>query len=502
MLPARSVCLDVQGAQNRAHFDRGIPRYVLEQMRGVVRAAPEAVHSVAMNPWRPLTGNLEWLVGTGLLQWGGTQSPPPATLPEIYHAMSPFELDRSLDELWPAWARTSRTRLVVTLFDLIPLIFSDFYLRDPMLKARYLARGRAHPPAPIRCWPSPRRPRPTRSACWASPSASWRSSTPGVSELFGGTYTSDGPAWGVVRDRFPHIRPGFLFYVAGIEWRKNIERLIEAYSRMSADVRARHQLVITCRMKPDEGLALRAQATRGGAQQDELVLTDYVTDTELAALYRVCRLFVFASFYEGSGLPILEAMAAGVPVLREQHLHLPRDPRRPRGDLRPVRPGRHRARAHRDRGPTSRSWSACASGRPAASPATRGRRRRPRRSPGYERAPRAAGRPRGPAPAPRASRSTRHGRRTAPASPATTGAWSRRSAATWRSTSSPAASRRPTRAAGARHAAVLRPLDARADGGCGRPTAPSTAWATPTSTATSTRRCGSASASSSPTTSG
>jgi glycosyltransferase involved in cell wall biosynthesis len=49
-------------------------------------------------------------------------------------------------------------------------------------------------------------------------------------------------------------------------------------------------------------------------RRGELVLTGFVPDRELAALYRRCALFVFPSLYEGAGLPILEAMACGAPV--------------------------------------------------------------------------------------------------------------------------------------------------------------------------------------------
>jgi hypothetical protein len=90
MLPARSVCLDAQGTQNRAHFDRGIPRYVLEQLRGVVNTAPDAVHSVALNPERPLTGNLEWLMGSGRMVFNPGSGRGPDDPPQLYHAMSPF----------------------------------------------------------------------------------------------------------------------------------------------------------------------------------------------------------------------------------------------------------------------------------------------------------------------------------------------------------------------------------------------------------------------------
>ena len=55
--------------------------------------------------------------------------------------MSPFELHRTLDELWPAWARGSHVCTVVTLYDLIPLVFPDHYLRDAVIRTRYETRA-------------------------------------------------------------------------------------------------------------------------------------------------------------------------------------------------------------------------------------------------------------------------------------------------------------------------------------------------------------------------
>ena len=55
-------------------------------------------------------------------------------------------------------------------------------------------------------------------------------------------------------------------------------------------------------------------ADRAGLGPDEFVLTGRVSDFDLGALYRACTLFVFPSFYEGFGLPMLEAMSCGAPV--------------------------------------------------------------------------------------------------------------------------------------------------------------------------------------------
>jgi len=311
---APDVWLDAQGAQNRAHFDRGIPRFINEQLRHVVQQAPGRVQAVSLNPALPLTGNLNWLLGSGRIRWNNATAPRPVPLPRVYHVMSPFELELSLDDLWPAWARSSDVKTVVTLFDLIPLVFADHYLRDPMVRSRYLARTELLRNADQVL---------AISQTTADDATRLLDIPPeritvidaGVSNHFADAYGSREEAQHMVNRRLPNLRAGFMLYVAGIEFRKNIDRLIAAYGLTSEGFRSRHQLVITCRMRPEDEAHLRRCAEEAGVSARDLVLTGYVSDAVLAALYRTCELFVFASLYEGSGLPILEAMACGVPVV-------------------------------------------------------------------------------------------------------------------------------------------------------------------------------------------
>jgi glycosyltransferase involved in cell wall biosynthesis len=228
--------------------------------------------------------------------------------------MSPFELERSLDDLWPRWARSPDVRTVLTLYDLIPFRFPEHYMRAPSLRSAYLARAelvrRADHILAI-----------SASTAHDAEELLGIDATritvidAGVSKHFAQAFATRAEAERIVRQRFPEIHPGFVLYVAGIEFRKNIHRLISAHARTSATHRQRHQLVITCRTNPEAEHDLRQHAVAAGLSERDLVLTDYVSDAELAALYWTCDLFAFASLYEGSGLPMLEAMACGVPVV-------------------------------------------------------------------------------------------------------------------------------------------------------------------------------------------
>jgi len=112
------------------------------------------------------------------------------------------------------------------------------------------------------------------------------------------------------------LRGEFLMYApGGCDSRKNLDGLIEAFSRLPAPLRARHQLLIASKLNDTERFALEQHAQRSGLAPDELVLTGYVSDATLIALYRACALFVFPSKHEGFGLPALEAMSCGAPVI-------------------------------------------------------------------------------------------------------------------------------------------------------------------------------------------
>jgi glycosyltransferase involved in cell wall biosynthesis len=120
-------------------------------------------------------------------------------------------------------------------------------------------------------------------------------------------------------DRYGIRRP-YILYVGGINARKNIVRLFAAYERLNRR-QPQVTLVVAGRRQWQTG-AIDA-AFRELDLADRVHFTGYVDDADLPALYSAAELFVFPSLYEGFGLPPLEAMACGTPVVTSNISSLP-----------------------------------------------------------------------------------------------------------------------------------------------------------------------------------
>jgi len=112
-----------------------------------------------------------------------------------------------------------------------------------------------------------------------------------------------------VSDRLEFQEP-FILSVGDLQPRKNQIGLIEAFSRLLTECpQLKHHLVLTGKETWFAGKVLDAARTSGFASR--IHFTGFVSDPDLLELYNACDCFVFPSFYEGFGLPILEAMACG-----------------------------------------------------------------------------------------------------------------------------------------------------------------------------------------------
>ena len=113
----------------------------------------------------------------------------------------------------------------------------------------------------------------------------------------------------------------YILYVGTIQPRKNIDTLIEAYHRLNQVRSGMPKLVIVGR-KGWLYEKLFARIAELGLV-DEVLFTGFVPDEELPYIYDGARLFAYLSFFEGFGLPPLEAMACGIPVVTSDSTSLP-----------------------------------------------------------------------------------------------------------------------------------------------------------------------------------
>lgn len=121
--------------------------------------------------------------------------------------------------------------------------------------------------------------------------------------------------------RFGLTPSGYALCVSTIEPRKKIDALLEAYSRLPVTLRTEFPLVLAgSEGWRSEGLH---ELINRGRDAGWLRYLGFVPEADLPALYAGARLFVYPSIYEGFGLPVIEAMASGVPVVTSDRSCLP-----------------------------------------------------------------------------------------------------------------------------------------------------------------------------------
>ncbi len=108
------------------------------------------------------------------------------------------------------------------------------------------------------------------------------------------------------------LRKGYILYTGGLLPRKNLLRLVAAYSKVLSEGPAPPLVLAGARTAHAEELAA---VVRELGIERQVIFTGYVQRRDLPALYRGAGIFVYPSLYEGFGLPVLEAMASGAPVV-------------------------------------------------------------------------------------------------------------------------------------------------------------------------------------------
>ena len=119
-----------------------------------------------------------------------------------------------------------------------------------------------------------------------------------------------------VRGRY-HLPATFILYLGGFDPRKNVPGLLRAYARLARRRPDAPPLVIAGRppARPSAFFSDPRQEARAAGVAERVHCIGWVAEEDKPALYSLATCFVFPSFYEGFGLPVLEAMACGTPVV-------------------------------------------------------------------------------------------------------------------------------------------------------------------------------------------
>jgi glycosyltransferase involved in cell wall biosynthesis len=113
----------------------------------------------------------------------------------------------------------------------------------------------------------------------------------------------------------------YFLFLGTLEPRKNIVRLIEAFIKLKREGNVEPKLVITGR----KGWLYKEilEKIQQSSLSQDIVFTGFVDDEDLPYLYSGAEMFLYPSLYEGFGLPVLEAMACGTPVITSNLSSLP-----------------------------------------------------------------------------------------------------------------------------------------------------------------------------------
>ncbi|QEH66970.1 glycosyltransferase family 1 protein [Cellulosilyticum sp. ST5] len=126
-----------------------------------------------------------------------------------------------------------------------------------------------------------------------------------------------------VREKY-QLPDQYILYIGTLEPRKNIETLIEAFKRFKIEGdKSNAEIKLVLAGKKGwlyEGIFKKIQEL---GLEDDVVDLGYIDEIDKPALYQMAQCFVFPSIYEGFGIPVIEAMAAGTPVITTNVSSLP-----------------------------------------------------------------------------------------------------------------------------------------------------------------------------------
>lgn len=340
------IAIDMQGAQSTGSRSRGIGRYTRALTQAIVRNRDEHEIFIALSGLFPDTiepiraafddllpqENIRVWQAPGPVYWTDRENDSRRRCAELIREafLADLKPDVTLvsslfeglvDEAVTSVGTLNRTQTTAAiLFDLIPLIHRGPYLEDPVVSAWYENKLDHLRRADLLLAISEAT-RQDGIALLGFPAESCVNISTAADPQFRRIRIDSGREQ-EIRRRLGIEHP-FVMYTGGIDHRKNVEGLIRAYASLSRQLRAAHQLVIVCSVRDYDRSKLTFLAKQQNLSKSELVLTGFLPEDDLVALYNLCKVFVFPSWHEGFGLPALEAMSCGAPTLGSNCTSIP-----------------------------------------------------------------------------------------------------------------------------------------------------------------------------------
>ena len=340
------IVIDLQGAQGDSRH-RGIGRYSLSLAQAMVRNRGNHEIIIALNGMFPDTIEPIRAVFDGLLpqenirvwQAAGPVHPlDPANTwrrntaelireaflvnlqPDILHITSLFE-GYGDDAVHSIGLAPTSIPTAITLYDLIPLMQSDIYLKpNPTYEKFYKDKLAYLRQADLYFAISESSRQESIDYLNATPEQAVNIAA-AADDYFKVTHITAVEKQSIYKT-FGLTRR-FVMYSGATDERKNHLRLIKAFSLLSSEIRKNLQLAIVGKLPKEHQEKFNAYAKLCGLESTDVVITGRVSDKEMVSLYNLCDLFVFPSWHEGFGLPALEAMSCGAPVIGANTSSLP-----------------------------------------------------------------------------------------------------------------------------------------------------------------------------------
>jgi len=232
--------------------------------------------------------------------------------PDVIHISHVFEGFESRVGLFDTHQRTEGQIVSATLYDLIPLKFQEYYFQNAKFRQWYFSRIAWLRKADLLLAISESSRQDAIHLLGIEP---WRIVTVhgGVSDYFRPPVDKT-LARNRLLSRYP-LREQTVLYTGGDDHRKNVMGAIRGFAGVPSELRNKAKLVIVCSMTPERKQVHLNEAQAHGLNAEDILITGFISEQDLVDFYGICDVFVFPSLYEGLGLPILEAMACGAPVI-------------------------------------------------------------------------------------------------------------------------------------------------------------------------------------------